>query len=398
MTDSPRIRARPRRAVVIVGIVTALVVFATATELAARVAWRFEGAITQNLGIAGLDEWEVMADDGRDLWYLVPNLTITLRDVLEGKRLGGREYSVTELEERLRTESQEAIYLRTNAHGYRGPELDPDPTKVRILMTGDSVTFGIIAPEDVPYPRVAEAELVTDGYPVEVVNAGVEGYAPKQINWRAAEFAALEPEIVTVLIGWHGILIPDARGRGFLGWAEDHSDAVRAFRRVPNLIARVLGRDENPNAFVSEQRVPDLDDPILDELRRDYEPPHIDEVRVFVQSMQAARAEVVLFTLPGLYVMDQEPTPEGLAFGFVTPWSNNPYVLAQLTEIYNEELRALALETGAHLVDLDAWSRGALNPRHEFFFDSVHLTDRGLRLMGEEIARQLVPIIEQLSD
>jgi len=382
--------------VIVVGILIVLLVLAVVAEISARIAWRFEGAITQNLGIAGLDEWEVMADDGRDLWYLVPNLTITLEDILEAKRLGGREYSVAELEERLRTESPETIYLRTNADGYRGPELDPDTTKVRILMTGDSVTFGIVAPEAAPYPRVAEATLVTEGHAVEVINAGVEGYAPKHLNWRAAEFAALDPDIVTVLIGWHGILIPDARGSGFLDWAEGRSDAVRAFRRVPNLIARVFDRQADPNAFIGRQRVPDPTDPILEELRRDYEPPHIEEVRVFVQSMQAAGAEVVLFTLPGLYVMDQEPTPEGLAFGFVTPWSDNPYVLAQLTEIYNEELRALATETGAYLVDLDTWSRAALTPRHEFFVDSVHLTDGGLRLMGEEIARQLEPLVEQV--
>src|SRR5690606_14733447 len=124
--------------------------------------------------------------DGRDLWYRRPDLTITLAGVMEAKRLGKREYSLAEPEEHARTTPRATVFLKLNSDGYRRPEVDPSHTHPRIIMAGDSVTFGIVVSEAAPYPRVVERELAAAGQPVEVINAGVEGYSVDHLLWRAA--------------------------------------------------------------------------------------------------------------------------------------------------------------------------------------------------------------------
>ncbi|GMU39607.1 MAG: hypothetical protein AMXMBFR23_04730 [Chloroflexota bacterium] len=397
MSDEPSppptpARGRPRGRVIALGLVVLVLGFGVLAEVGARIAWRFEGAIRGSLGATALDEWEEMSPDGRDTWYLKRDLTLTLGDLIDSKILGGRTLAVSELEERLANEPRETVYLRVNRDGFRGPEIDPAHSKPRIIMTGDSVTFGILAPESSPYPRVVEDELAAAGIAVEVVNAGIEGYGADQVLMRADEFLALQPEIVTVLIGWNGIVTAPRPEPAWVRWMDDHLASVRAVRRLPRLLASRAGTSSD---WMTSARAATLDDPDL-EILKDYRPRPTAAVREFVGRMQREGVEVVLFTLPGLYVMDQPPTERAMSFGFVTPWSNNPYVLARITEIYNEELREVARETGAHLIDLDAWSRDALVPRDAYFFDSVHLTDPGLRLMGQEIARQMAPIVATL--
>src|SRR5690606_16426047 len=132
-----------------------------------------------------------------------------------------------------------------------------------------------------------ERELAAAGQPVEVINAGVEGYSVDHLLWRADEFAALEPEFVTVLIGWNGHLVPEPGQGGILGWAEEHLASVRAARVFPGLVKRVLG-DSSANDFVSRERVPDPDDPMLEHLEKHYDPEPTDGVREFVRRMQDA--------------------------------------------------------------------------------------------------------------
>ena len=72
--------------------------------------------------------------------------------------------------------------VHTNSFGLRSPEVSvPKPGgTVRILMLGDSFTFGFGAADDEVFSRRLEARL-RDAYPsrtIEVVNAGVLSYCP----------------------------------------------------------------------------------------------------------------------------------------------------------------------------------------------------------------------------
>src|SRR5262249_11001071 len=97
--------------------------------------------------------------------------------------------------------------------------------------------------------------------------------------------------------------------------------------------------------------------------------------------------------LPGLYELDRDPTPAMLRMGHVPPYTDNPFVLATLAARYNEVLRELARTEPLVLIDLDAWSREALEPREHYFFDSVHLTDEGQAMLGRYLAARLHDVL-----
>jgi hypothetical protein len=66
------------------------------------------------------------------------------------------------------------VSLRTNALGYRGPEvLQKSPQKTRILFLGDSITLADYLPEEETFVRLIESRALTQGLSWETINAGV---------------------------------------------------------------------------------------------------------------------------------------------------------------------------------------------------------------------------------
>jgi lysophospholipase L1-like esterase len=90
----------------------------------------------------------------------------------------------------------------TNSFGLRSPEVAvPKPEGTfRILLLGDSFTFGLRAPDDAVLARRLEQRLRAGGYPsVEVVNAGVLSYCPllEYLQYRHS-LHVLEPDLVVL--------------------------------------------------------------------------------------------------------------------------------------------------------------------------------------------------------
>lgn len=96
----------------------------------------------------------------------------------------------------LRPGIRRAPTLVTNSLGLRGPELEEPKQRPRILVLGDSFTFGFGLLEGEPFAAVLQEELDGDW---EVVNAGVNGYGIPEI---AAQFERLvdrvQPDVVIV--------------------------------------------------------------------------------------------------------------------------------------------------------------------------------------------------------
>jgi hypothetical protein len=52
------------------------------------------------------------------------------------------------------------VAIETNAYGFRGPELGaPEPGRTRVLVLGDSITWGDYLPVEEVYVARAEAHL-----------------------------------------------------------------------------------------------------------------------------------------------------------------------------------------------------------------------------------------------
>ncbi|MFZ5534682.1 MAG: SGNH/GDSL hydrolase family protein [Patescibacteria group bacterium] len=79
-------------------------------------------------------------------------------------------------------EETDSLFYRTNDRGFRyAPEASPaGETKMRILMVGDSFTFGKGVSHEEAYPARVQSILNSTGIPAEVVNAGVPGYGIDQ--------------------------------------------------------------------------------------------------------------------------------------------------------------------------------------------------------------------------
>ena len=91
------------------------------------------------------------------------------------------------------------VTMLTNRYGLRGPDpVLPKPAGVvRILMLGDSFTFGFPVKDEETFCSLIERALQAKGYPVDVVNGGVSGYAPslEYISLRD-EYLTFEPDLV----------------------------------------------------------------------------------------------------------------------------------------------------------------------------------------------------------
>jgi hypothetical protein len=99
--------------------------------------------------------------------------------------------------------SQTDIEIRTNSLGFRHRELGPkQPGEARILVLGDSITFGDFVPHDQTYPAVMEQSLrrIFPGRRLEAINAGI-GAVDLQNEFAVLMEAGLSVKPDIVLVG-----------------------------------------------------------------------------------------------------------------------------------------------------------------------------------------------------
>jgi lysophospholipase L1-like esterase len=336
----------------------------------------------------GFKSYERPDPNRPDNWVLVPGMELTLaetRALVKAEGLVLAEQALERGAERLAVPEDRVIF-RTNADGYKGPELDRSGTRPRVLAIGDSCTFGSLF-EYYTWPRSAERTLAALGVPAEVVNAGVNGYSPINALARLDEFRALEPRAAVIYIGWNA-LYGDRKS------VEGDSFALQRLAGTLRSLWSMRGKTHQQLALESYHR-PKRPDPDAPEIARlaAYRPEFLADVETLVRALGEAGAEVWVATLPGLYQLDEAPSERALEFGHLPQWTQNPYVLAAMAAAYNERLRELAARTGVGLIDLEAWSRSALVPRDRHFIDSVHLTEEAQERIGAYIAERIAPAI-----
>ena len=370
-----------------------LVLLLVALEAGARFIYAVRAPLLVALGRSprnmALSPYKIPDPRHPGFWMHRPDFSMTFAEVIDYKRSLGRFVGLESLETtaaRYGIRPDDVVFT-INHEGFKGPPLDPSHARPRIVALGDSCTAGTQI-DRFTYSRSLERELASRGVPAEVVNGGVEGYEPVDILTRIDDFTALRPEWTILYIGWNA-LSDEKEGRGFL---ERHWVTQRLARRL--LVA--LGpkhtlRETALEAFTKPKHpVPDAPEV---RARDDYVPTFFGDVPKIVDAMQASGSRVVLVTLPGLYTTREPPSPEALAEGHLPAYTDNPYVLAHMTERYNELLRGLAAERGLPVIDLERWADDALRPRHAWFVDSVHLTEEGQQRIGIFMAEQLAPLV-----
>ncbi len=182
----------------------------------------------------------------------VLNLNLVTHD---GRPVGAASYGV-ELElsasvfYRNRPDQRIGAY-RTNALGCRGPELDPERRRPRVVILGGSAAFGLRAVEEQTF-----AGLLAARHPqLEVINCGTVGYVSEQeLGLFFFHLAELEPVAVIDFSGWNDLytrywllttgMSVDAsyRSNAALPVMEDRLVRLRAIERRPASALRQLVR------------------------------------------------------------------------------------------------------------------------------------------------------------
>lgn len=93
------------------------------------------------------------------------------------------------------------VPFRTNEFGFRDEPLRPKtPGMFRILVVGDSVTFGTGVKNEETFPNVLEKKLAgraRPGHSVDVINAGISAYNIRNIRGQMQEFMPkIQPSLV----------------------------------------------------------------------------------------------------------------------------------------------------------------------------------------------------------
>ena len=271
---------------------------------------------------------------------------------------------------------------------FRGPEIVvPKPVGVfRIVTIGDSVTWG--PPVDgTTYPAVMGknlAPILIDRCEkkLEVVNAGVPGYNFERVLKRIDEYLAVEPDLVTVYLGWNrtiGRADPRKNQRLY------HRYALYRFyyHGIVNRDDTGLTTDYNTRtAFNSE-------DPALAGYS-DYDfGEDIKGLNELVEAFRARDIPVTLITLAGLLDWRITPDQRALEIAFPIASTQNLFAYPLLTRQFNEEIRQFARQRDLGLIDFEEYAYHEFEPRSDYYTDSVHMTIRGYAAFGRYLADQL---------
>ncbi|MGH7232101.1 MAG: SGNH/GDSL hydrolase family protein [Nitrospiraceae bacterium] len=358
-------------------------------EAGARLAFKFKHYLSGPVDPRSysLNPYEMVDPKEPRNWILRPSTTWSIK-ALEGSRA---VLSDAQLEKAARQHSidPDDVIFRVNHDGFKGPELNTAHNKVRILTLGDSCTFGSLV-DRFSYPRTIETRLRAQGVDAEVVNGGVKGYTPWNILLRINQFKALKPEIVTIYAGWNGIYTFEAIGEQ--RWLQSPLLFEIAWSR---LYTKMVGQQNAALAAYQKEKKPDRHSVDTDDAG-EYKPSFVNQMELIVKEMQTIGSRVALVTLPGLYSMDEWPSEQALKIGHLPVYTDNPFVLARVTQQYNQALRELARTHDVPLIDLEAWAKETFQPVDAYFVDSVHLTDEGQQMIGVFLASKLVKLYPEL--
>jgi len=288
----------------------------------------------------GLPRGIPMAPHGRRAWALKPNTTMVETNVA----------------------------VRVNGLALRGPEVpNKDANERRILTLGDSSVFGFGVDEDAIFSSVA-AQKLSDQWQrsVRPINGATPGYTSVQALHTLEDVGpVVQPDFVIIATLWSDLFQTDSPIER-LGGQRHPMALYRLSVRLlsPWLSAPTVGwvqGDVGTEQFGRSARVG---------LER-----YIRTLQQLVDLSVKLGAEPVILVLPAPIDLDSEPTPA-------------------LITGYRNALKRIADENKLLLVDgvAEFVENGATNGE---FFDQVHPSKSGHRMLGEALARVLISEVER---
>jgi hypothetical protein len=297
--------------------------------------------------------------------------------------------------------------VHTNSFGLRSPEVAvPKPTgTLRVLLLGDSFTFGLKVRDDQVFARALEQTLRTDlGSPVEVVNAGVVSYCPllEYLQYRH-HLAVLEPDLVVLnfdmsdvqdqldysrdtVFGPDGVPLyvtePSLRQRatampGLLvfEWVGRHYDAAR--RQLASRLSNEPFLHDRDRYLWALDNGPDL----AREAREAMEP-----IADLQRLLAHEHVPLLLATYPQPWQVARDATPSAAIRTQFGVGVNTVH----LNDRPFQKLDAFAAEHGLPFLNATPAFRQDSAPASLFLNDDFHFSPRGHALYAELLARAII--------
>lgn len=291
-----------------------------------------------------------------------------------------------------RTDPSDTLYI--NSLGYRGNSfsMDKPSDQIRIMVYGGSQVFSA-GTGRMSWPEWIEKNLEGKGYKnIEVINAGTPGHASFDSLGRLFSFGHyLDPDIVILVNQWNDLKYFHLKAP--LTKAKPYNPQRNPRRNYLNSIDRFFGQHSQFYLLLRElffnwgtnpRRQDDFYRPgehskISSQALRQYNL----NVKTFVDVVLTLGAKPVLLKQPRLLTENisekqrkkiryevQNLTPEAILKGF------------RLTD---RTLEKLANYPQVYLIE-----PAGMNGKGKYFYDHVHLTPKGAKVLAERVSRSLV--------
>jgi len=276
------------------------------------------------------------------------------------------------------------LAFTTNALGFRSPEIafKPAPDELRIAVVGASTVAGAYAmTNDVTFPQLLARRLrqAAPGQPVNVINAGIEGYTMGQIELLVERaIIPLRPQVVVIYPGFNDMSLICRASASKAG-------VVLQPVASPAVPSWVLTRD-----MISKNTVALRDTPVRADrvdLKKHFPAWYGERLESMVVKLKAAGITPVLLTVARAFKPGDGESGKRMA---ATALYYNPCLdydgINEAGRMFNRIIADVATRHETALVDLDALIPSG--PRH--FVDAAHFTRAGEELSSELIYRKLV--------
>jgi lysophospholipase L1-like esterase len=297
-----------------------------------------------------LDYPEVFKKDHDLFWRFRPAQTITSRF------FDGKTYHI-------------------NSLGLRGPEIPPKSDKIRVVLLGNSCTFGWGMPDSSTYAVILEKLINGDpSMPkVEIINAGIPGYSTFQgKKFFASDIIKLKPDIVMTMFAWNDQWaaadnIPDDEQKLPPQWALDIQNLfsrLKIYRLAKKLI--LSSTEKSLDAKL------DRANPVYRVSFDDF----YNNLNMIVNYARVNGIRPILLTSP-IPALDK----------YYPPDSRSP--MHQYHERYNERTRRLAADSKTELIDIARDFDNYDNLYDDAPKDPIHFNAAGHRTAAELIYNYL---------
>jgi lysophospholipase L1-like esterase len=270
----------------------------------------------------------------------------------------------------VRLEDHSRVPTTTNALGFRGPEWDATRlgSELRVLVLGDSCTFGLGVADDETFPAQLESLLRARGVEAAVFNAGVPGYNTARealVFERLAD--RVQPQLVIVTWLPNDALPPLEYVEVRDGYLVKDVERYEKWRnRIDNrgLSRSALYRFVRIRGRILRERIGARDRAWQEKLRPAALRASTDALQRIDSRSREIGAETLLVLLPRREQLDGSLASASLA-----------------------HVAAFARARGMRVVDLlQIWSEAAVDTRALFLNDNVHLNAQGYREMARVVA------------